>query len=103
MNPVKKLTEEEINKVSGGFAFDYDYVLKKKSASLKCPVCGAEGTLETQTTGTEGYGDGSEVAVDTSLCSSCGVQVDIMPQLNKMRIVRFTDGMISEEEVHFNW
>ncbi len=104
MEPVRKLTAEEIANVAGGrFEFDYDYVLKKKAANLVCPVCGAEGTLNTEITGFDGYADGTRIAVDTCICTSCGVQVDIMPEVCKMRIVPGAESGKPVEIVDFTW
>lgn len=104
MKPVKRLTEEEIASVAGGrFDFDIDYIMKKRAANLKCPVCGAEGTLNTEITGFEGYADGTRLAVDTCFCTSCGTQIDILPEVNRMRIVRPGETGTTEEYVDFTW
>lgn len=76
--------------------------MNKRAANLTCPVCGAEGTLNTEITGFEGYGDGTWLAVDTCICTSCGTQIDILPEVNKMRIVRPGEPG-NEEMVDFTW
>ena len=100
-NKARKLTEEEVAQIAGGFQFDSNYFIHKSELNLKCPVCGAEGTLESAGVGWYGYGNGTRVAVDNSICSNCGAQVDIEPELGEMVVVHFNpETMEYSEDVY---
>lgn len=89
---LSELNEEELKQIAGGrFNFDTDYDMARRAANIKCPVCGAEGTLKSQIQGYEGYSDGRWVAVDTCVCTSCNSQVNLYPELNQMGVVDFND------------
>ena len=102
---VRKLAVEELDQVAGGFRFDSDYYIHKRDLNIKCPVCGAEGTLQTMLVGWDGYADGSLVAVDNSKCTSCGAQVNIEPERGRLVVVNYdpdTDEY-SEQVFPFVW
>ena len=100
-----KLVDDELDQVAGGFQFNYEYYIHKQELNIKCPKCGAEGTLESTGTGWEGYADGTRVAVDYSNCSNCGAQVNIEPERGRLVVVHFNPDTFeySEEVFPFNW
>ena len=102
---VRRLTAEELDNVAGGFDFDEFYYAHKRELNIKCPVCGAEGTLKTIVTGYDGYADGSFVAVDNSICTNCGTQVDIKPERNQLVVVSINEATnnYSEQIFPLNW
>lgn len=101
----RKLTNEELDQIDGGFSFDSFYFIHKRELNIKCPICGAEGTLDSVGTGWEGYAGGTRVAVDNSICSNCGTQVDIQPELGRLVVSNFNpDTFEYKEEVFpFEW
>ena len=101
----RKLTNDELDQVAGGFEFNSDYFIHKRELNIKCPICGAEGTLESSGTGWEGYGDGTRVAVDYSICSCCGAQVNIEPERGRLVITHFNPETFeyTEDVYPFEW
>ena len=98
---MRRLTEKEVAQIAGGFSFNTDYYVHKYELNIKCPVCGAEGTLESAGVGWDGYADGRRVAVDNSICSNCGTQVDIHPELDEMVVFHFNpETMEYSEDVY---
>ena len=68
-----ELNEEELKQIAGGrFNFSVEYDVARNAANIKCPGCGAEGTLRSQLQGYKGYADGTRIAVDSCICTSCG-------------------------------
>ena len=101
----RKLTNEELGKVAGGFEFNIDYFIHKKELNIKCPICGVEGTLDSIATGWDGYGDGTRVAVDRSVCSNCGAHVNIEPELGRLVVINYNPDTLeyNEEVFTFEW
>lgn len=56
---LSELNEDELKQIAGGrFNFNTDYDMAMRAANIKCPACGAEGTLKSQIQGYDGYSDG---------------------------------------------
>ena len=102
---VRKLTNEEIAQIAGGFEFNSDYYRHKEELQIECPICHAKGTLKSAGVGWDGYADGTRVAVDNSICSNCGTQVDIEPERGNLVVWNFnSDTMEYTEQVFpFKW
>jgi predicted RNA-binding Zn-ribbon protein involved in translation (DUF1610 family) len=100
-----ELNEEEIKQVAGGrFNFSVEYDMAVRAANIKCPACGAEGTLRSQLQGYKGYADGTRIAVDSCICTSCGSQVNLYPELNQMGLVKIhEDGDFDEQMFPYTW
>ena len=102
----EKLTEEQLDDVAGGkFEFDWEYFQHKAELNIKCPICGAEGTLESQSQGWIGHGDGTCTAEDTCICSNCGTMVGIRPELGQLFIAHYNRETMeySEDIFPFDW
>ena len=97
--------KKKLDTVSGGvFEFDWRYFKHKDELRIKCPVCGAEGTLVSQRQGWLGTSNG-RVAIDSSVCSNCNANVNIEPELGKLVVVHFNRETLeySEETYPFHW
>ena len=101
----RKLTNDELDQIAGGFEFDVFYFIHKRELNIRCPKCGAEGTLDSSGTGWEGYADGTRVAVDYSICSNCGTQVNIEPERGRLVVSSFNPETFeyNEEVFPFEW
>lgn len=102
---LSELNEDELKQIAGGrFNFNTDYDMAMRAANIKCPACGAEGTLRSKLQGYKGYADGTRIAVDSCICTSCGSQVNLYPELNQMGLVKIhEDGDIDEQMFPYTW